>query len=90
MRRWNPLVIIFALITICMSDIIAVNADISSWTDENGVKHYSNRKPPKKTRNVRKTDEIEHDPVEHMKWQKELETMGYINHQKGLLIKQAF
>ena len=28
------------------------------WTDENGVKHYSNKPPPKKVKNVR--EEIEH------------------------------
>jgi len=36
--------ILFAVLFIC-SYPLALNADIYSWTDENGVKHYSNTAP---------------------------------------------
>ncbi len=85
LRHRKPLIIILALTaTICMPDIIAVNADISSWTDENGVRHYSNKKPPKKAEKVRRTDEIEYDPVEDMKWQRGLEKYRKEKEQKEL------
>ncbi|MCP4352075.1 MAG: DUF4124 domain-containing protein [Desulfobacterales bacterium] len=73
MKHRNLLIITLAFISICMSDMNAVNADISSWTDENGVRHYTNKKPPKRARDIKKTDEIEYDPVEDMKRQRGLE-----------------
>lgn len=55
--------------TIIVATIIffsfAVNADITSWVDENGVRHFDNKvdEPPQNSKDVKKIEEIEHKPV---------------------------
>ncbi len=39
-----------------------VQAEIYSWTDENGVKHYSHTPPPERTVPVETAPEIQSDP----------------------------
>ncbi len=41
--------------------ISAADADIYSWTDENGVNHFTNYAPPKQARLLMKTPEIPYD-----------------------------
>jgi hypothetical protein len=41
--------------------ILAAQADIYSWTDENGVNHFTNYAPPKHARLLIKTPEIPYD-----------------------------
>lgn len=41
--------------------ISAADADIYSWTDENGVSHFTNYAPPKQARLLMKTPEIPYD-----------------------------
>lgn len=45
-----------ALLTVFI--VSAGNADISSWVDENGVRHFGNREPPSDARDARKIGEI--------------------------------
>ena len=35
-----------------------LKAEIYSWTDENGKKHYSNVAPPENSKNVKNLEEI--------------------------------
>jgi hypothetical protein len=52
------MVLIFAGLT-----AIGVQAEIYSWTDENGVKHYSHTPPPAGTVQIETTREISTSPV---------------------------
>ena len=47
--------------------IPAANADIYSWTDENGVRHFTNQKPPAHATLLMKTPEIKHDEGAHQR-----------------------
>ena len=40
---------------------LEVNADIYSWTDENGVRYFTNDAPPKQAQLLMKTPEIAYD-----------------------------
>jgi glutaredoxin len=54
-------VLLFLLIS------MPVGADIYSWTDANGVKHYANQ-PPANGKAVQSNREITHDPVQYKQW----------------------
>lgn len=53
-------VVIFLMITLFISD---AQAEIYSWTDENGVKHYSHTPPPERSTPVKTAPEIKTDPT---------------------------
>lgn len=44
-----------------------VSADIYSWTDANGVKHYANQ-PPTNGKAVQTNREIKHDSAQYKQW----------------------
>jgi len=57
------ILIIFFLLLFVYITSPNLNADIYSWTDENGKKHYSNVAPPDKLNNVKNIEEISNDDV---------------------------
>lgn len=57
MRR---LQIILAPIMLCFV-CSAASADIYSWTDENGVRHFTNYAPPAQAKVIMKTEELPYD-----------------------------
>jgi hypothetical protein len=48
----------------------AVEAEIYSWTDENGIKHYSQTPPPDQSVMIRSTTEIQSSPTADQKIEK--------------------
>jgi hypothetical protein len=52
---------IFFIITVSCIVASSLYADIYEWTDENGVKHFSNYSPPDHARVVMKTTELPYD-----------------------------
>jgi hypothetical protein len=72
---------LFALFCVgfCLAPLLA-GAEIFYWTDENGVKHFSNEPPPEKILNPDKVPEAAHDEaaderrmVEDQKWREDQE-----------------
>lgn len=61
MKRLNIITIVWVTVWVCGFWISAANADIYSWTDENGVNHFTNYAPPKQARLLMKTPEIAYD-----------------------------
>ena len=57
------LIIFFLLLSACITASV-LNADIYSWTDENGEKHYSNVAPPDTSNNVKNREEISNTDIE--------------------------
>lgn len=57
-------VLLFLLIS------IPVSADIYSWTDANGVKHYSNQ-PPANGTAVQTKKEIKHNSAQYKQWDRQ-------------------
>jgi hypothetical protein len=57
MKQFN----ILLTILIALLFIPTANADIYEWTDENGVKHFTNYAPPKQAKVLMKTPEIPYD-----------------------------
>lgn len=53
----------YTLMFILCLCVYQTGASMYSWTDENGVKHYSNNPPPSnnKTKDLKVSDEIEYD-----------------------------
>lgn len=47
-----------------------VSADIYSWTDANGVKHYANQ-PPENGKAVQTNAEIKHDSARYKQWDRQ-------------------
>ncbi len=54
----------------CALTVSGVQAEIYSWTDENGVKHYSHTPPPERTLSVKSAPEIKSDPTVFQKNEK--------------------
>lgn len=50
--------------------IIPADGDIYTWTDENGVKHFSNEPPPDVDK-VEQQAEIKHDAAQYRQWDEE-------------------
>ncbi len=46
---------------------LPVCGDIYTWTDENGVMHFTNEPPPIRE-GVKKQEEIKHDPSQYKEW----------------------
>jgi glutaredoxin len=47
--------------------VTPILGDIYTWTDANGVKHFSNEPPPEMN-NVRQQNEIKHDDKQYKQW----------------------
>ena len=61
MKRLNIVTMVWVAVWISGFSISAADADIYSWTDENGVNHFTNYAPPKQARLLMKTPEIPYD-----------------------------
>lgn len=78
-RPMKPIRIIIPVFFFLILTISYAGADVYSWVDENGVKHYSNSEPENPEGKVEKTGEIEHTDkgdtksFDYSKWRKERE-----------------
>ena len=61
MKRLNIQVLIMALLGFAGLAVSTASADIYAWTDENGVKYFTNQAPPKQATLFMKTPEIPYD-----------------------------
>jgi hypothetical protein len=61
MKRLSIMVRALAVFWFAGLAVSAAGADIYAWTDENGVKHFTNQAPPKQATLFMKTREIPHD-----------------------------
>ena len=53
LRIWSP-----AIAAFCLCTALPLWAGVYFWTDENGVRHYSNVAPPDTDREIERLDEI--------------------------------
>jgi hypothetical protein len=60
-KRLNILILILMAVWVFGSVALTAHADIYSWTDENGVSHFTNYAPPKHAKLLMKTPEIPYD-----------------------------
>ncbi|MDX1708236.1 MAG: DUF4124 domain-containing protein [Desulfobacterales bacterium] len=56
---------IVTLLLFCALWVPGVQAEIYSWTDENGVKHFSHTPPPERSTPVKSAPEIQSDPTDY-------------------------
>ena len=61
MKRLNILILILMAVWLFGFVALTAHADIYSWTDENGVSHFTNYAPPKHAKLLMKTPEIPYD-----------------------------
>ena len=61
MKRLNIMVMTLAVFWFAGFAVSAAGAEIYAWTDEDGVKHFTNHAPPKQATLFMKTREIPHD-----------------------------
>ena len=61
MKRFKIMVMILATLGFAGFLASTASGDIYAWTDENGVKHFTNYAPPKQAALFMKTSEIPHD-----------------------------
>ena len=61
MKRLNIMVMILAAFGFAGLAVSTASGDIYAWTDENGVKYYTNFSPPKQATLFMKTPEIPYD-----------------------------
>ena len=61
MKRLNLRVLILAIFGFLGLAVSTAGADIYAWTDENGVRHFTNHVPPKQATLFMKTPEIPYD-----------------------------
>jgi len=61
MKRLNTVVMILSAFGLAGLAVSTASADIYAWTDENGVKYFTNQAPPKQATLFMKTPEIPHD-----------------------------
>ena len=61
MKRLNIVVMILSACGLAGLAVSTASADIYAWTDENGVKYFTNQAPPKQATLFMKTPEIPHD-----------------------------
>jgi len=47
-----------------------LHAEIFIWTDEDGVKHYTNKRPPNLPDRIKKRSEVKYDPVKAEEFKK--------------------
>jgi len=67
MNRFNSAALILAFLGYAGFIIPAASADIYSWTDENGVRHFTNQAPPEHAELLIKSPEISHDEEAHQR-----------------------
>ena len=67
MNRFNSAALILAFLGFAGFMIPAASADIYSWTDENGVRHFTNQAPPEHAELLIKSPEISHDEEAHQR-----------------------
>lgn len=61
MKRLNIVVMIMSAFGLAGLAVSTASADIYAWTDENGVKNFTNQAPPEQATLFMKTPEIPHD-----------------------------
>jgi len=61
MKRLNITILVLMAVWIYGFVALTARADIYSWTDENGVNHFTNYAPPKQAKLLIKTPEIRYD-----------------------------
>jgi hypothetical protein len=61
MKRLKIAVMILAVFGLAGPAVSTADADIYAWTDENGVKYFTNQAPPEQATLFMKTPEIPHD-----------------------------
>ena len=61
MKRLNIQVLILAIFGFVCFAVSTAGADIYAWTDENGIRHFTNQAPPKQATLFMKTPEIPYD-----------------------------
>ena len=61
MKRLNIIILIMMTVGVYGFVALTARADIYSWTDENGVNHFTNYAPPKQAKLLMKTPEIPYD-----------------------------
>jgi glutaredoxin len=66
----SPLIKRIAGVLLFLLISMPVGADIYSWTDSNGVKHYSNQ-PPANGKAVQSNMEIKHDSAQYEQWDRQ-------------------
>jgi hypothetical protein len=60
MKRFNIIIMLVAL-SFAVFTVSTASGDIYSWTDENGVRYFTNYAPPKQAKLLMKTPEIPYD-----------------------------
>jgi hypothetical protein len=61
MKRLNIIILVLMAVWVYGFVALTARADIYSWTDENGVNHFTNYAPPKHAKLLMKTPEIPYD-----------------------------
>ena len=61
MKRLNIMILMLLAVWVYGFVALTARADIYSWTDENGVNHFTNYSPPKQAKLLIKTPEIPYD-----------------------------
>ena len=61
MKRLNIIILVLLAVWVYGFTALTARADIYSWTDENGVNHFTNYSPPKQAKLLMKTPEIPYD-----------------------------
>ena len=61
MKRLNIMILVLMAVWVYGFVALTARADIYSWTDENGVNHFTNYAPPKHAKLLMKTPEIPYD-----------------------------
>ena len=61
MKRLNITILVLMAVWVYGFTALTAHADIYSWTDENGVNHFTNYAPPKHAKLLIKTPEIPYD-----------------------------
>jgi hypothetical protein len=61
MKRLNIVMMILSAFALAGLAVSTASADIYAWTDENGVKYFTNQAPPEQATLFMKTPEIPHD-----------------------------
>ncbi len=65
MNRFSIAALILAILGVTGFIVPAASADIYSWTDENGVRYFTNHEPPKHAKLLIRSPEIPHDEEAH-------------------------
>jgi glutaredoxin len=66
----SPLIKRIAGVLLFLLISVPASADIYTWTDDNGVKHYANQ-PPANGKAVQSNREIKHDSAQYEQWDRQ-------------------